>query len=423
MKQKNEITFDLILLAAGKGERMGFEKQFALINGQPIWQIALEQIRHYPACNTIIVAFPKTAPIDKAFFDKNSALRWVYGGASRSDSVWNALQYYNSLTAKSPYIAIHDAARPMLDHAVLDRMMDKIRQGEKAVIPTLDASDTIKKFSKKTYSATKHSGTKYSRRHITKTLNRDKLVLAQTPQLFEANIIQTSYRNIFAKQTENGRNGDEYNPSDDSSLVEANGTKVAIVTGSPNLRKITVKEDYDYLKHLLEQNFETRTATGYDVHKFRSWTADDTSHHIKICGVEVEHDYGIDAHSDGDVGIHALCDAIFGCLADGDIGSHFPPSDERWKNADSELFLNYAINKIQSAGGRVILLDVTIICEMPKIEPERHKMKNRLAKICGLPMNRISIKASTSEKLGFTGRKEGLSAFATATLSLPSSQE
>ena len=418
MKQKNEITFDLILLAAGKGERMGFEKQFAPINGQPIWQIALEQIRHYPACNTIIVVFPKTAPIDQAFFDKNSALRWVYGGGSRSDSVWNALQYYNSLTAKSPYIAIHDAARPMLDHAVLDRMIDKIREGEKAVIPTLNASDTIKKYSQKTYSGTKHSG-----RHITKTLNRDELVLAQTPQLFEADIIQTSYRTIFAKQTENGRNGDEYNPSDDSSLVEANGTKVAIVTGSPNLRKITVKEDFDYLKHLLAHHFETRTATGYDVHKFRSWTANDTSHHIKICGVEVEHDYGIDAHSDGDVGIHALCDAIFGCLADGDIGTHFPPSDDKWKDADSELFLNYAMQKIQNAGAKIILLDVTIICEMPKIGPERQRMKNRLAEMCNLPMNRISIKATTSEKLGFTGRKEGLSAFATATISLPLSQE
>ena len=408
MKQKNEMTFDLILLAAGKGKRIGFEKQFAIINGQPIWQIALEQVRHYPFCNTIIVVFPKHATIDQAFFDKNSALRWVFGGASRSDSVWNALQYYNTLTDKSPYIAIHDAARPVLEHAVLDRMMNKVREGEKAVIPTLNASDTIKK----------HSGL-----HITETLNRDELVLAQTPQLFEADIIQTSYRKIFAKQTENGRNVDEYNPSDDSILVEANGTRVAIVTGSPNLRKITVKEDFDDLKHLLAQNFETRTATGYDVHKFRSWTNSDTSHHIKICGVEVEHDYGIDAHSDGDVGIHALCDAIFGCLADGDIGSHFPPSDDKWKDANSELFLKYAMNKIQNAGAKVILLDVTVICEMPKIGPERQRMKKHLAKICNLPMNRISIKATTSEKLGFNGRKEGLSAFATATLSLPLSQK
>ena len=163
MKQKNETTFDLILLAAGKGKRMGFEKQFAIINKLPIWRIALEQIRHYSFCNTIIVVFPKTAPIDQAFFDKNSELRWVYGGASRSHSVWNALQCYDTLTSKSPYIAIHDAARPVLEHAVLDRMMDKIREGEKAVIPTLNASDTIKKY----------SGTKYSGLHITETLNRD----------------------------------------------------------------------------------------------------------------------------------------------------------------------------------------------------------------------------------------------------------
>ena len=408
MKQKHNTYFDLILLAAGRSERMGFEKQFAIINELPIWQIALENVRNYCFCKNIIVVFPKNMNINQNYFNESKQLHWVHGGNTRSQSVWNALLYLNSMKTQNSYIAIHDAARPIVPHNVLDRMTTKLKEGEKAVIPVLNATDTIKT---------------YSENYVTGTLNRDELVTVQTPQIFESSIIQDSYRRIFAKKSNLPQSEEDMNTTDDSSFVEANGIKVAIVPGSPYLTKLTFKKDFNVLKQLLEPISETRTATGYDVHKFRPWATNETERNIRICGVEVEHEYGIDAHSDGDVGIHALCDAIFGCLADGDIGSHFPPSENKWKNADSKFFLDYAINKIKGSGGKIILLDVTIICETPKIGPKRQKMKERLAEICNLPIERVSVKATTSEKLGFTGRNEGISAFATATLSLSTNSE
>ena len=404
MNQKTIIEFDLILLAAGKGERMGFKKQFATIGNLPIWRIALDQIRTHSSCKTVIIVFPKNAYIDQSFFDENPDTKWIHGGDTRCISVWNALNFYETQSSQKPYLAIHDAARPILPHSVLDEMILKLEQGEKAVIPVLNASDTIKTCSFP---------------YILGTLKREELVFAQTPQLFKTEIIQSSYKNFFSNKRSDKLAKLAFNPSDDSSLVELNGTKVAVVPGSKKLQKLTIKEDYNYLKHILEERFETRVATGYDVHKFRPWGDNETRRKIMICGVEIEHDAAIEAHSDGDVGIHALCDAIFGCLADGDIGSHFPPNDEKWKNVNSEIFLEYAIRKVIDARAKINFLDITLICELPKIGPERIKMKKRLASICNLPIERISIKATTSETLGFTGRKEGLSAIATVTLILP----
>ena len=404
MQKKTTIEFDLILLAAGKGERMGFEKQFAIIGNLPVWKIALENIRTHPACHSVIVVFPKNTNIDQTFFKKNPNISWIYGGQTRGESVWSALKFHSKSLLTKPYVAIHDAARPILPHSVLDRIIKHLEIGEKAVIPVLNASDTIKTF----------TGS-----YITGTLRRDELVSAQTPQIFKTDIIKKSYQDLFKKTQRQNALNIEFNLSDDSSLVEMNGIKVAIVAGSPYLQKITFKEDFNQLKQLLELNNETRVATGYDVHKFRSWRNDETKHNIKICGVEIEHDFAIEAHSDGDVGIHALCDAIFGCLADGDIGRHFPSTDNTWKNVNSETFLKYAIKKVENANAKINFIDLTIICEMPRIEPQREKMKMRLAQICGMPMQSISVKSTTSETLGFTGRREGLSAFATVTLSFP----
>lgn len=408
MEKTPKIEFDLILLAAGRGERVGFEKQFAIIGKHPVWRIALDKIRFHSACKSVIVVFPKNYQIDQTLFNENPTINWVYGGNTRSESVWNALKFYKNSIAKKPYIAIHDAARPNLPHAVLDRMINQLQMGEKAVIPVLNAIDTIKTHSKS---------------YITKTLKRDELVYAQTPQIFQAELIESSYRNLFTNTQRQYSPNSDFSVSDDSSLVEMSGIKVAMVAGSPNLHKITYREDFNQLKELLEKNFETRVATGYDVHKFRSWSLHENKRNIKICGIEIEHDFAIVAHSDGDVGIHALCDAIFGCLADGDIGSHFPPTDKKWKNVNSETFLKYAIEKVLNADAIINFIDITIICEMPKIGPKREKMKERLAEICGLHERRISIKATTSETLGFTGRREGLSAIATVTLSYPKTNE
>ncbi len=404
MKKYSLIEFDVILLAAGKGERMGFEKQFATIGKIPLWRYALDNIITHPACNSIIVVFPEKTNIDQTLFNENPRLSWVIGGNTRSASVWNALKFHRNSLSRKPFVAIHDAARPILPHPVLDRIIEQLQMGEKAVIPVLNTSDTIKSF----------SGS-----YITRTLKRDELVSAQTPQIFATEIIERSYEILYAKMHKQNLSNTEMNFSDDSSLVEMNGIKVAFVTGSPHLQKITFKEDFYHLKQLLETNFETRVATGYDVHKFRPWKAKEANHCIKLCGIEIEHDFAIEAHSDGDVGIHALCDAIFGCLADGDIGSHFPPSNNKWKNANSETFLKYAIRKVRDADAAIKFIDLTIICELPKIGPKRDEIKKQLGKLCNIQMQSISIKATTSEKLGFIGRKEGLSAIATVTMTIP----
>ncbi len=404
MKKNSIIEFDLILLAAGKSARAGFEKQFAIIGNMPLWQIALENISSHPACHSVIVVFPKNTNVENTFFKNYPKINWIYGGNTRSESVWNALKFHSKSLLKRPYVAIHDAARPILPHSVLDRIIKHLELGEKAVIPVLNTSDTIKT---------------YSGPYVTETLKRDELVSAQTPQIFKTDIIKKSYQNLFTKTQKLKLSKTDINLSDDSSVVEMYGIKVALVTGSPYLQKITYEEDFNILKQLLESNIETKVATGYDVHKFRSWSEKETEHNIKICGVEIENDFAIEAHSDGDVGIHALCDAIFGCLADGDLGSHFPPSDKKWKNANSEIFLKYAMKKVTKANATINLVDITIICEMPKISPQREKMKKRLAEICEMPIQKFSIKSTTSETLGFTGRREGLSAIATVTLSLP----
>ena len=403
MKKNFAIEFDVILLAAGKGERTRFQKQFAIIGKLPIWQIALDNIRFHSACHSVIVVFPPKTNINQTFFNENPQINWVYGGDTRSASVWNALKFRSKLPSKKPYVAIHDAARPILPSAVLERLIEKLQIGEKAVIPVLDTIDTIKKF----------DGV-----HVSETLKRNELVSAQTPQIFKTEIIEDSYKNLFMGTQSQNILKKEFYASDDSSLVERNGIKVAMVVGSPKLQKITFKEDLILLKQLLETNYETRVATGYDVHKFRPWDTSEKRHSIKICGVEIDHEFAIEAHSDGDVGIHALCDAIFGCLADGDIGTHFPPSNKKWKDANSETFLKYALKKVENADAKINFIDITIICEMPRIGPNREKMIMRLAKICNMQTQGISIKATTSERLGFTGRKEGLSAIATVTMSV-----
>ena len=204
-------------------------------------------------------------------------------------------------------------------------------------------------------------------------------------------------------------------------LFEAKGLVVKLVKGAADLAKITWTHDLEEAVKMAEKTsqirFETRHATGFDVHRFADEAPADG--HIMICGVPVSHDKDLIAHSDGDVGLHALCDALFGCLATGDIGTHFPPSDPKWKNARSDQFLEFAMQQVKEAGGRIVNLDVTLICERPKIGPERGRMQEAICAITKLPASRVSIKATTSERLGFTGRGEGIAAMAAATLELP----
>ena len=207
-------------------------------------------------------------------------------------------------------------------------------------------------------------------------------------------------------------------PTDDASIAEAAGIAISTIAGDEALTKITWPSDLAQMKASTMTQMiaphDTRTGTGFDVHRFKEGDGP-----IMICGIAVPHDRALDAHSDGDVGIHALCDAIFGALCDGDIGSHFPPSDPQWEDAASDQFLSYAVDRISQAGGRLIHIDVTILCERPKIGPVRDEMRNRLAHLCDLPLSAVSVKATTTERLGFTGRGEGIAAQAAATLTLP----
>ena len=230
----------------------------------------------------------------------------------------------------------------------------------------------------------------------------------QTPQAFERRCITELHQ-----QLQNAPKP----VTDDASLAELAGIPVVIVDGDSKLHKLTVPEDFEMA---VDQTaiMETRIGTGYDVHKFI-----DGRGKIAVCGIEVDHEKSIEAHSDGDVGLHALCDAIFGALGDGDIGQHFPPSDEKWRDAASDQFLRFAVGQVLGRGGKIINLDVTIICERPKIGPLRDKMRAKLAEIADIALSRVSVKATTSEKLGFTGRGEGIAAMASVSLSLPASTD
>ena len=389
---------DVILLAAGQGTRLkahlGQPKQFATLHAKPVWQHALDGFRSHPDIGHIILVFPQgTDRPDE--LDEHA--HTCTGGILRQDSVHNGLQYLASLQDASAYVAIHDCARPFVPAPVIDDLLLALHQGAQAVIPAIAVADTIKR----------HRDNK-----AVETLPRDELVAVQTPQAFSRSLI-TSLHQQF-----------QDNPApvtDDASLAEAAGIEVQLITGSPLLHKLTTAEDFDMAQASKTNRgaaFEARIGNGFDVHRFIEGDGP-----IALCGLQVPHDQGLDAHSDGDVGLHALCDAIFGALGEGDIGQHFPPSDERWRDAASDQFLAYAAERVAARSGHIINLDVTIICERPKIGPLREEMRTEIARIAGISRDRVSVKATTSERLGFTGRGEGIAAMASACISVQSEED
>ena len=387
-------TIDVILLAAGAGTRMGgIKKQFATIGDKPAFRHALDQFTAHQLVRHIVLVLPESlSEADKDHLQNlDSALITVTGGAERHLSVQKGLAALTELDEPSDYIAIHDAARPFVPASLITELVKALQAGHRAVIPVLPVADTIKSVNN-------------SKTAIKTTLDRDKLVRVQTPQAFDAPLIHKLHQALENK---------EEAILDDAYLAEQAGIEVHIITGDEALQKITWPEDLQKLQTPKGQimSAEFRTGTGFDVHRFRQGDGP-----IMICGISVPFDKALDAHSDGDVGIHALCDAIFGALCDGDIGSHFPPSDERWKDAASDQFLIYAVKKLKAAGARLTHIDVTILCELPKIGPHRDEMRSRLAELSGLPIGAVSVKATTTERLGFTGRAEGIAAQAAATI-------
>jgi 2-C-methyl-D-erythritol 4-phosphate cytidylyltransferase / 2-C-methyl-D-erythritol 2,4-cyclodiphosphate synthase len=381
-----------IVVAAGRGLRAGVggPKQYRSIAGQSVIFRAMEPFCRHPQ---VFVVQPVVNPDDAAMFD--GAVSDLHheppanGGATRQASVHAGLE---ALAGKKPdVVLIHDAARPFVSAALISRAIAAAdRTG--AAIPAIAVADTIKLIGE--------SG------NVEATPDRARLRIAQTPQAFRFDVILDAHRRA-AREARN-------NFTDDAALAEWAGLTVATFEGDPANMKLTTPEDFVREEARLGAVLgDVRTASGYDVHAFGE------GDHLMICGIRVPHSRGFLAHSDGDVGLHALVDAILGALADGDIGSHFPPTDAKWKGAPSDKFLKYAVDRVGARGGRIAHLDVTLICERPKIGPHRDSMRDRIAEITGLSISRVAVKATTSERLGFTGREEGIAAMATATIRLP----
>jgi 2-C-methyl-D-erythritol 4-phosphate cytidylyltransferase/2-C-methyl-D-erythritol 2,4-cyclodiphosphate synthase len=381
-----------ILVAAGRGLRAGAggPKQYRTIGGQTVIFRAMEAFCEHP---DVFAVQPVVNPDDIAIFnDAVASLRHqppTSGGATRQASVHAGLE---ALAAEKPDIVlIHDAARPFVTPAVISRAIDAAERTG-AAVPAIAVTDTIKRVG--------DTG------DVVATPDRARLRIAQTPQAFRFDVILEAHR----RAARDGRS----DFTDDAALAEWAGLTVATFEGDPANMKLTTPEDFVREEaRLASQLGDVRTGTGYDVHAFGD------GDHLMICGVRVPHTRGFLAHSDGDVGLHALVDAILGALADGDIGSHFPPSDMKWKGAASDKFLKYAIERVTARGGRIANLEVTLICERPKIGPLRDTMRARIAEITGVNVSRVAVKATTSERLGFTGREEGIAATASATIRLP----
>jgi 2-C-methyl-D-erythritol 4-phosphate cytidylyltransferase/2-C-methyl-D-erythritol 2,4-cyclodiphosphate synthase len=381
-----------ILVAAGRGLRAGAggPKQYRTIGGRAVIHRALAAFSEHPEIATVQpVVNPDDIGVFNAAVSDLSYQPPVNGGATRQASVLAGLEAL--VPHKPDIVLIHDAARPFVSSGVISRAIVAAgRTG--AAIPVVPVSDTIKQVTE--------SG------DIEATPERAKLRIAQTPQTFRFEIILEAHRRA-------ARDGlTEF--TDDAAIAEWAGLTVTTFEGDVANMKLTTPEDFVREEARLAAALgDIRTGTGYDVHAFGE------GDHVWLCGLRVPHSKGFLAHSDGDVGLHALVDAILGALADGDIGSHFPPSDMKWKGASSDQFLKYAIERVAARGGRVANLEVTMICERPKIGPLRDQMRARIAEISGVDISRISVKATTSERLGFTGREEGIAATASATIRLP----
>jgi 2-C-methyl-D-erythritol 4-phosphate cytidylyltransferase/2-C-methyl-D-erythritol 2,4-cyclodiphosphate synthase len=374
-----------ILVAGGSGSRFGAErpKQYTEIAGRAVIRHAAEALAPYV---THLQPVGDPAEVGPAL-DGMAHLPIVPGGVTRQASVRAGLE---ALAPSAPsLVLVHDAARPFIPPGTIEAVLEALRTHAGA-IPAVAVADTLKRVS--------HG-------RIEATVPRDGLYRAQTPQGFAFPLLLALHRASPDSLT------------DDAGLLEAAGEMVAVVAGSDDNVKLTFPEDLVRLERLLAVPLYPRVGTGFDVHAFEARRP------LVLCGVTIAHDRGLAGHSDADVGLHALCDAIYGALAEGDIGRHFPPSEAAWKDADSARFLVHAAGRIAARGGRLANADVTLICEQPKITPHAPAMIARLAALLGVGEGCISVKATTTERLGFTGRGEGIAAQAVATVLLPASFE
>ena len=380
------MRFSGIIVAAGSGSRAGGDKQWRTLGGKPVLRWSIEALLNAGADEVVIVVAPGEDARTADVLAGLSNWRAVAGGAARADSVRAGL---SALTcAPDQPVLIHDAARPLLSQAVIERLLAALDTADGA-LPALPVADSLRRG---------ENG------QMAGVVERDGLCRAQTPQAFRRQTIEHAYVAWSSSDA----------PTDEAVVVERNGGRVALIEGDQRLMKLTYPEDFAMAEALLPR--QTRIGSGYDVHRWGPGGS------VWLCGVEVPHDQTLIGHSDADVGLHALTDALLGAIAQGDIGDHFPPSDPKWKGAASDRFLQHAADLVTARGGRIINVDVTLICEQPKVKPHRQAMRERIAAILALPLDAVSVKATTTEGLGFTGRGEGMAAQAVAAVDMPASQ-
>lgn len=388
------MTIAALIVAAGKGSRFGspIPKQYEMLLGRPLLAWTLDAFLKDGRIGLIQVVI---RPEDRSRYDaaisacrearRDALLPPVAGGESRQDSVRAGLE---GLSSRAPrHVLIHDAARPFVSPHIIGRVIAALDEAPGA-IPALPVFDSLRR----------GDGGR-----LCGIVERDGLYRVQTPQGFRFDAIVDAHR----RAPGNGA-------TDDAALLQAAGLDVLIVPGDEDNFKVTEAADMARAERVVMSRLDdVRTGNGFDVHGFGP------GDHVTLCGIRVPHSHGLVGHSDADAGLHALTDAILGAIGEGDIGAAFPPSDARWRGADSAIFLKHAADQVAARGGVIAHLDVTLICEAPKIGPHRAAMKARIAEILGLSLDRVSVKATTTERLGFTGRREGLAAQATATIRLP----
>ena len=387
MKSKHGVV--ALLVAAGQGNRAGGElpKQFREIAGKPVLAHAVDALAAHPAIDGLVVVVGAgQEAIARALLPDRSVLAFVEGADSRRGSVRAGLEAIAELGGANR-VLIHDAARPFLPSDVIDRLLSALDQGEGA-IPALPVADTLVRGEAGQAGA---------------IVDRSNLFRVQTPQAFRFDVILAAHRTWDESRE----------ATDDAQMLRERGHDVILVQGDERLEKLTYPQDFAQAEARLSERRSTRVGMGYDVHRLVA------GEDLWLGGVQIDHDHGLAGHSDADVALHAIVDGLLGALAEGDIGSHFPPSDPQWRGAASSRFLAYAADRVAARGGRIEHVDLTIICEAPKIGPHREAIRVRIAEILCIPQDRVSVKATTTERLGFTGRREGIAAQAVATLSLP----
>ncbi|QRM55440.1 bifunctional 2-C-methyl-D-erythritol 4-phosphate cytidylyltransferase/2-C-methyl-D-erythritol 2,4-cyclodiphosphate synthase [Sinorhizobium sp. BG8] len=397
MQAKERISCGVIIVAAGRGERAGAHaegpKQYRRIGGRPVISHTLDIFVNWPHAERIVAVIH---PDDVALFEQASQeanpagdrLVTVLGGATRQQSVLAGLEALDGTGVT--HVLIQDAVRPFVDDGILARTIAAFTEGERAVLPAMAVADTLKRAD--------------GRGMVADTVNRAGLYAAQTPQSFEFRAILDAHHRVASQGLADF--------TDDAAIAEWAGIPVRLIEGAAGNVKLTVQKDIRMADQRLGSQTlpDVRTGNGYDVHQLVDGDG------VTLCGVFLPHDQRLSGHSDADVALHALTDALLATCGAGDIGDHFPPSDPQWKGAASRIFLEHAAAIVRSRGGTIMNADISLIAEAPKIGPRREEMRRNLAEMLGIALDRCSVKATTNEKIGFVGRREGIAAIATATV-------